>query len=115
MATAKKTTAPEEPYYEDSLERAAYLVAHGVKPLSGKWIDSKGIAVFRFAYKQTQLLGKLLMAYKTSKENVALTAFLNLYRLRGQYVKQSRSFLPIEPDAADLTRYLIPFTPTYGD
>lgn len=110
MATAKTV----EPYFEDSLERASYLAAHGIKPTGGKWMDKEGIMIFRFTYKPTAALGKLLMSYKSSVENAALSAFLGLYRLRGQYIKQSRSFQPVEPEAADLSRFLINFSPAYG-
>jgi len=104
------------PYIEESLERASYLLALGIKPLSGRWTETrKGRIVFRFEYESTAKLGKAILAYKGSATATALDVFVRAYHLRGQYLKHTATNYPIEPEAADLTRYFNNYTPAYGN
>lgn len=89
---------------EDSLERAAYLIAHMINPVGGKWMENKdGKIMYRFEFQKTEKAGKLLMDYKESKFNRALTAYGELYRARGRYVKAALNHLPLNNADLDLS------------
>lgn len=102
-------------YFEDCLERAAYLLAHGVVPSSGKWVErlKDGQPTFRFQYEHTPLLGSLLMAFKGSRESVAMDVFVKAYHLRGRFIKSLKSNMPIDAQAHDLTRLFKTYKPPY--
>lgn len=100
-------------YPETSLERAAYLAAHGIIPSSGEWNYDDLNPLYIFRYPHTEKLGKLLLEYKSSKFNTMMGVYVSIFHARGKKLKQ-RKGQNFEEKEMDLSRLVKEYKSPYN-